>query len=223
MNTAKKTKKKLDVKLLVSALIISALLFGSGIFVGYSINREKLSTIEQDMRSIVGDMQNFQLQLLFLDVLGENATCPLLGATLGDINKKSYDIGSELESYSSESEIMDYNEYLNMKKEYSRLLVGYWLLAGKLRRSCELGADTIVYFYAKECERCDDQAFVLTYLKEKLGSGLLVFALDSELGEPSIQTIQDYYGITSYPSLVVGEDMYAGFHSKETLEKILEL
>ena len=220
---AEKARKSLDTKLLVSALIISAILFGSGVLVGYGINREKLGSIEQNLGDVVQDVQNFQLQFLLLDVLGENATCPLLGATLGEINEKSYKIGSELESYSSESEITDYNEYMDLKREYSRLLVGYWLLAGKLKRSCRLGATTIVYFYSKECDRCDDQAFVLTYLKNKLSDRLLVFALDAELGEPSIKTIRDYYNITAYPSLVVDEKLYAGFHTRNALEKILEL
>ncbi|RLI97331.1 MAG: hypothetical protein DRO99_03155 [Candidatus Aenigmatarchaeota archaeon] len=216
-------KKHLDKKILISALIISAILFGSGMLAGYGLNREKLSSIEKDMDSIIKDVQNFQLQFLFLDVLGENATCPLLAATLGGINEQSYRIGNKLESYSSESEIKDYNDYVDLKDEYSRLLVSYWLLALKLKRNCKLSANTIVYFYAKDCQRCDDQAFILTYLKNKYNEKLLVFALDADLEEPSVNTIKRYYNITEYPSLVVGNELYAGFHSRDSLEKILNL
>jgi thiol-disulfide isomerase/thioredoxin len=218
-----KIEKKVDTKLLVSAIIISAIIFISGVAIGYGINREKLTTIEQDMNSIIKDVQDFQLQLLFLDVLGENATCPLLSSTLSNINEKSYRIGTRLESYSSESEIQDVNEYNNLKNEYSRLLIGYWLLAGKLRRNCELSANTVIYFYDSGCENCEDQAFVLTYLKNKLEENFLVFALDADSEEPSIIAVKEFYDINKYPSLVVDEELYEGFHSTETLEKILNL
>ena len=67
-------KKTIDVKLLVSALIISAIIFIAGVSVGYGVNKEKLSLIEQDMNNIVADVQNFQLQTLFIEVLCEDST-----------------------------------------------------------------------------------------------------------------------------------------------------
>lgn len=211
-------KKRLDAKLLVSALVISGLLFGSGMIIGYMINREKLTSIESEMNSVVQDVQNFQLQFLFIDVLGENSSCPLLSATLANINRRSYDIGRYLESYSSQSEIQDYESYLRTRQEYSRLLVNYWLLANKLKKSCEMDAETVLYFYSSECSMCEDQAFVLTYLKNKYGDNLLIFALDAELDEPSTKTIVGFYNITAFPSIVVGENLHEGFQSTEMIE-----
>jgi len=214
-------KKQLNARIIISAVIISALLFLSGIYVGYSINREKLSYIESTINKITSDIQNFQLEFLFLDVLGENATCPLLADTLSEINKESYDIGTRLTSYGKEGEIQDYNEYVKTKKEYSRLLIGYWLLANKLKTSCKLEANTIVYFFSKECVTCDDQGFILTYFKKDMGEKLLVFALDGDLDEPSIQVLKRHYNITSYPTLIVNGESYGRFLSKGELEDIL--
>lgn len=211
----------MNARIIISAFIISALLFLSGIYVGYSINREKLSSIETKLIEITSDIQNFQLEFLFLDVLGENATCPLLADTLSEINKESYDIGTRLTSYGSEGEIQDYNEYMSTKREYSRLLIGYWLLANKLKTSCKLEANTIVYFFSKECESCDDQGFVLTYFKKQEGENLLVFALDGDLDEPSIQVLKRHYNILSYPALIINGESYDKFLSKGELEEIL--
>jgi thiol-disulfide isomerase/thioredoxin len=215
------SRKKLDVKVLLSALFISAVIFIAGISIGYAMNRERLYTIENEMKDVVRDVENFQLQFLFFDILGENATCPLLSDTLSNINDESYEIGSKLTSYGREEEIQDYNEYLGLKNEYSRLLVGYWLLAKKLKDSCKLNASTIVYFYTKECESCDNQGFVLTYLKQKYGEGLLVFALDADLGEPSIEVLKKYYKIEEYPSLIIDGELFEGFHPKEELEEVI--
>ncbi|RLJ10033.1 MAG: hypothetical protein DRP15_01430 [Candidatus Aenigmatarchaeota archaeon] len=220
-----KSKKPLDVKTLVSALIISAILFGAGLFTGFLINKERLSGIEKEMKNVITDVENFQLQFLFFDVLGENATCPLLKATLLDINKNSYEIGSKLTSYGSDSEIHDYNEYINLKKEYSRLLISYWLLANKLRTVCNYNASTIVYFFSKDCARCDDQGFILTYLKSKFSDNILIFALDADLDEPSVQVLKKYYNITTTtePALVINGKLYQKFCTEEELEKILNL
>ena len=216
-------KKTIDVKLLVSALIISAIIFIAGVSVGYGVNKEKLSLIEQDMNNIVADVQNFQLQTLFIAVLGEDSTCPFLVSTLQGINDRSYGIGSRLDSVDSEGEVLDFNEYSKLKKEYSRLLVGYWLIAEKLKDSCNLNASTIIYFYSSRCDRCPDQAFILTHLKRLYEENLLVFALDSELDEPSIKTIMAHYGVDEFPTLIVDDLVLPGFHSKETLTKLIDL
>lgn len=213
--------KQLNTWTIVSAVAISAILFISGVYVGYSINKEKLSSIETTMRKITSDVQNFQLQFLFIDVLGENATCPFLGDTLSEINKESYDIGTRLESYGKESEIHDYNEYMNTKREYSRLMIGYWLLANKLKKSCKFDANTVIYFYSKNCTKCDDQAFILTYFKQNLGDKILVFTLDGDLNEPSIQVIKKNYVITSYPTLIINGENHSGFMSKDDIEKAI--
>jgi len=214
-------RKQLNPRVLISAVIISAMLFSAGLFTGYAINRERLFTVEDDIREILRLVEDLQLQFLFFDVLGENSTCPLLSATLSDINEKSYEIGSKLTEYGSGDEIQDYTNYIELKREYSRLLTGYWLLANKVQDSCSLNATTVVYFFSKECERCDDQGFILSYLKRIYEERLLIFALDADFDEPSIQALKVYFNVTSYPSLIVDGELHEGFYPKEELERIL--
>ena len=95
-------KKKLNAKILLSALVISALLFSTGLYTGYSISKQTLGSIETDIEKVNGDIEKFQLQFLFFDVLGESASCPLLQETLSDINRESYEIGNRLTASVSE-------------------------------------------------------------------------------------------------------------------------
>lgn len=214
-------KKQLNIRILVSALIISTLLFSAGLLVGYSISKEKLSLIEKKLEEIITDVQNFQLQFFFFDVLGGNATCPLLTSILSDINKRSYEIGRELISYGSKNVLKDYEEYINMKREYYRLLIGYWLLASKLKKLCKLNSTTIIYFFSKNCTSCDDQGFILTYLKHNLKDKVLIFALDADVNEPSIRVLKQYYNVNSYPTLIIDSKPYYGFKTKDELENII--
>lgn len=218
--------KQLDRGLLLSALFISFLIFIAGIAVGYTLNKEKITEVETDMKNIVKDIQNFQLQFLFFDVLDEKATCPLMEETLNQINDKSYKIGSRLTSYGSETEIQDEGEYVELKEEYSRILTSYWLLALKLKQACKFNSSTILFFISKECNRdtnnmCDNQAFVLNYLKERLEENLLVFTLDIDMKEPSVKILQRYYEVERLPTLVINEKVYEGFQDLETMKGIL--
>jgi len=215
-------KKRLDKRLLLSALIITGLIFFSGFSIGYSFNTGKLSAVESDIATVTKDIQNFQLEFLMFDVLGEKSACPLLSSTLSEINVRSEKIGNRLEMLSPDSEIKDYASYVEMKKEYSRVLLGYWLLANKFKKACESNISTVVYFYANQCDSCGDQSFVLTYLKKRYNETLLIFALDADLEEPSVRTIKEFYNVTVYPTLVIDGAIMAGFQKTEVLESQLQ-
>ena len=158
--------KQLNGKTLIAALLISALLFGAGMAAGMGLSSEKLTAIEGDLRSVVRDVQNLQIQFLLFDQLGAQAACPLLEDTLAGINKRSYEIGAKLTDFGKD-EVVTPEQYGELKKDYSRLLVSYWLLAERFKKSCASSATTALYFFAKDCPECDDQGFVLTYLKSK--------------------------------------------------------
>jgi len=220
------TKKRLDKEILIYTIIISSLLFFGGVFIGYNINMDRLSDIQKEINNVNSDVDNFQLQFLFFDVLGENATCPLLKDTLANINKKSYEIGSKITLAGQEGKIQDYSEQDNLIEEYSRVSVSYWLLANKMKASCESNATTILFFISKECDNkipnpCDDQGYVLTYYKEKFGNDLLVFTLSEDVEEASVHVLKDFYNITEYPTMIVEGDKYENFVSKAELGIIL--
>ena len=214
-------RKRLDARLLLSALVISAILFSAGLYTGYSINKQTLGDIENDLRDVTAEIQTFQIQLLLIDVLGENASCPLLNDVISDINRQSYEIGARLTSSGSEGQITDYNEYTSLKKEYSRVLTVYWLLSNKLKEACNLDASTIVYFYSRGCTECDNQGFILSYLKNRMQEKLLVFALDSDIDEPSVKALKEYYNIETYPSLIINGRLYEGFYTLQQLEDLI--
>ncbi|MBI2675498.1 MAG: conjugal transfer protein TraF [Candidatus Aenigmarchaeota archaeon] len=215
--------KKINVKIIIAAFVISTILFSAGLFVGYSVNKERLGDIERRLVDIKSGIENFQLQFLFLDALGDKAACPLLSNTLKRINNESYEIGTKLTFFSSSSEVADYTQYNDLKKEYSRILIGYWLLANKLNNACNLGANTIIYFYRKDCRLCDNQAFILTYLKNKYQEKVLIFALDADLDEPSIETLKKFYEVVEYPTLIANSKVYGGFQETRKIEEIMNM
>ena len=219
-------KKRLNAGTLIAALLISGLLFSAGLFVGYTAGKEKLSQVESELVDISSDVENFQLQMLFIDTLGEKATCPLLSAQLSEINQKADSVGTRLEQYlqgSLTGEDVDFNK---LSESYARVLTSYWLLATKFQQACETNVTTVVFFVSKACNElspnpCDDQGFVLSYFKGVFKDDLLVFTLRADLSEPSIHVLRDYYNVTEYPTIVVNGEKHEGFVPKAELEAIL--
>jgi hypothetical protein len=215
--------KKTDLGLIVSAALIAALLFAAGLAIGYDLNSQRLTEIEQKSQEMIKTLQDFQLQFLFLDVLSKNASCPVLDQIMAYTVKNYEQIGAKL----ANKELEDYTQYENLLRDYYVASINYWLLAKKLEQSCGQKYKTILFFISKSCDQyipnpCDDQAFVLTYLKQQMGEELLIFTINSDIQEPAIQALVNYYNITEYPSIVVDEKIYTGFQNLETLTKLLK-
>jgi thiol-disulfide isomerase/thioredoxin len=211
--------KRFDRDILVIALIISTILFLSGVALGWFLNETKISILEQSLIDTKGDIENFQLQILLLDNLGKNITCPFLEEQIKNIDKKAYELGSKLESLSKENK--ENEDYVKAKSEYSRILVTYWSLAGKMKNLCgHENFVSVLYFFSKNCISCDDQSFVLTYLKDKLNEKFLVFTLDADFNEPVINILKKYYNIEKYPTIILENNKLENLQDKKDILNI---
>ncbi|MFH0832531.1 MAG: hypothetical protein V1900_02315 [Candidatus Aenigmatarchaeota archaeon] len=213
-------KKELHAKTLVSALVITVIIFVSGVFVGTMLSQKKVVMIESDLEKVNSELESFQLETLMLKTLGENATCSLLKTRIVDINKQSAELGNNLELYREGKKEYD-ESYAELQARYSRLLVTYWLMAKEMKQTCKSDFITTLYFFSSECRDCDTQSFVLTYFKKKLEDNILIFALNADVSEPSMKIIMGYYNITRYPSMVVEEELINGLRDKSNFEYIL--
>ena len=208
--------KKLDKDILVIALIISTALFLSGVALGWFLNEMKIGILEQSLVDTKRDVENFQLQILLLDNLGKNITCPFLEEQIKILDEKAFELGSKLERASKESTGKE--DYMKVKSEYSRLSVTYWSLAGKMKKLCgHENFVSVLYFFSKDCTTCDDQSFVLTHLKGKLHEKFLVFALDADFNEPVINILKKYYNIEKYPTIILEGNKLEGLQSKDDI------
>ncbi|RLJ02895.1 MAG: hypothetical protein DRP11_02355 [Candidatus Aenigmatarchaeota archaeon] len=214
--------KRLDTGTIIMALIISTLIFLSGVFFGWSINKEKISYMKGQIDDLNNDLEAFQLEFLFLNFIGENATCPLLQNRIIQINQQSYELGNRIQNYENDEEFKDMKSLDELKRDYYRLLIRYWLLSKKMDSACKSqGSVSVLYFFSRNCSMCDEESFLLTYFKKKLNEKLLVFALDSDFDDPFIKVLKDYYGISEYPSVVIEDNLYEGFKNRDELKDLI--
>lgn len=92
-----------------------------------------------------------------------------------------------------------------------------------MKQWCTFNQTTILYFYKKkeDCPDCDAQAFVLTDLNKEIDPEIAIFSFDSDLGLPSIETLERFYKIDSYPCVVVENSTYCGIHNKDKMVELL--
>ncbi len=93
----------------------------------------------------------------------------------------------------------------------------------QIKEKCDIKNSIILYFYPKweQCPQCDQQAFVLNHISQKMGEEVSIFSFDTTLGIPSIDVLVDVYGIDSYPCIVIDGGTYCGLRDKNEVERIM--
>ena len=213
--------KMVNLNIFVKTAIITTLIFGVGVWTGLWLGDEKITSLESTMNSLQDDINNAELQFLMFDALEKNASCNYMIQTANSLGEESGKLASEVEKYENTQKIDDAAFYI-LKRKYTNTLIRDWLTLEKIKRTCNGSYSTILYFYSnKQCDKCEDQGIILTYLKEKLDNELLVFALDADIGVAAVDALRDSFGITAYPSTVINGKVHNSFIDKEDATKEL--
>ncbi len=206
---------------LALSLFISTVLFIAGIAIGLSIDSMKEKSIEAGINSIERSIYTTEIELMAMDFFGNNVSCPYLNFMATDLADRNSELGKKVEAYEASNKVT-YNDYQDIKKQYTLSLIKNWLIIERIRSHCNSNYTTILYFYSnKDCDRCENQGYILTYFKSLLEDRLMVFAIDGDIDLNVVKMLKYNYNITTYPSLVINGEVYSGFMDKNNLTSIL--
>jgi len=116
-------------------------------------------------------------------------------------------------------------EFKNLKKKYTSLLIRNWLFFKEFKENCNSNMSIVLYFYSNEyCDDCSQQGAVLTYMQRKYPV-IKVIALDADLDMNVMKLMKRLYNIeeVTEPVLIINEERHEGLKSRDDLEEILEL
>ena len=209
-------RKALDTKKYVAVLVITLAIFSVGILVGHTLSSQKVSlvnTLQEDLRSEALDME-IAFTLLEQEPCAFVDTAPVVA--------QIYDLGNRLDHMES---VLGKNhaDVLRLKRYYSLLQIRQWLFESRVVEECSETRLPILYFYdntAGVCDRCDEQGFVLTYLRRK-HDFLSVYSFDMNAQTESLKSLMARYGVTSAPTIVIAGEVLEGFYGQEPLENII--
>ncbi len=217
-------QRKISKGKFILALLVTTTIFALGLLLGLVIEGKRVNYAAQVYQTHAVNFISSQLQYNYLLSLKDQASCPTIYAGL-DANLATLDqTRQKLEDYSQDSQISE-QEFELLRRQYALEQLRYWFLAGQVKDLCQTGAVRIIYLYSDgtTCPGCEQQAFVLTYLKKKLGQKVLVFSLDERMEEPLITLLKQQYNVTRYPALIIEERKVDSdyFVSKATLLELI--
>jgi len=216
--------RSLRLKTYIIVAIITSFIFSFGLLLGLTLDDKRISTVEQTLIEQEIAYKSLQIQHLYISTLPDTAeSCPVLEATLQNSVRDLNSALETLETYKSRA-VFKAEEFKLLSQSYVLENLRYWLLAKRTRDLCSTDIVTVLYFYSdSNCGTCPDQGTILSYYKRVFQDRLLVFPINTDLKdeEGAIKAMLQGYSVSSYPSLVVGDDLYSGLIPKEDLQPII--
>lgn len=205
------------------AFLITIILLLSIILIGSVLNKGRKNFIDEQMQS-VNDISDMQVYLLMSDTYGDKIACLSLKSKLKDWDKSLWDLGNKLEQYRIASEEFSKDEYyLEQKKQFNEKQQLYLIFLTKIKSDCNLNKTIITFFFqnSKDCNKCDDQSYILTDIKRKAGDDVAIFSFDADLNITNINLLMEYYGVNEFPCIIINEKKYCGIQDRNFIvEKI---
>ena len=204
----------------IAAFIITALIFVLGFFAGLVIEGQRSAYLEDTYQQQRVEYSSMQLQQQLIEEIAKEENCQALQRTFDQNIKNLENARVRLESFQQDATLKQ-DDFDALAREYTHAQIRYYLLAQKNQELCGEDAATVLYFYSADenCPQCEDQAFVLTYLKRVMDEKLLIFSFNEMLRdqEPTIQILMNRYNITEFPAVVVNEQMHQGYIGRNNL------
>ncbi|MGM5488782.1 MAG: hypothetical protein ACQESG_07575 [Nanobdellota archaeon] len=212
------SRKKIRPSRYLAAFSLTIVIFLVGFIVGSFINEMKF----QKVYDLQYDIRIESLSNELLHELVSNDLCENINMT--SYNTEMYELGKRI-TYMEEVYGYDSEKVQPMKNYYSLLLIRQLVLNKKADQECNLSTPNVLYFYTnRDCEDCSDQGLVLTSVHKKYPF-FNTFAFEYHLENHALDFLKKKYEIdpNRLPTLVIDDETYYGFQSREFLIDKLDL
>lgn len=215
-------ERRVSWEFLFVAFVLTLTLMAGMFFMGQALSNEKVDRIGQALETFGVEQTSQDLSQRIAKNLPHN-NCRALNVatrqTIDDIRQ----LRDDMQLYEQARKLGN-EDYTILKKQYTNLLLEYWLTAQEIETMCGSDIVKVLYIYSdrSECPRCSDQGTILTKYRRMYDDRLLVFPLDATLDMKPVNLILDSYDIETYPAIIVDDTYHEGFINDEELGNILE-
>lgn len=204
----------LDTKKYLVAFLITAVIFGTALFLSNYLGDKKLANVRDIEQRVALDILSSETQFALL----EETSCRDIGP--GFLSKELGPLGERL-VYAENQTSFSRSDIDYLKRSYFLLEIKDYLLMKRLTEKCGTETAFILYFYSNErdCPDCERMGFVLTALRDKYPD-LRVYSFDYHFDLEAVNTLTSIYKVESnLPALIINNEPYYGFRTVEELEE----
>ena len=204
----------IDSRKYIVAFTITAVIFGTAIFISNILSQKKLEDVRAIENRVALDILSSETQFALL----EETSCKDIAP--GFLSKELGSLGEKL-SYAENQTELNTTDLEYLKRSYFLLEIKDYLLMKRLTEKCGIRPTFILYFYSTKdaCEDCEKMGYVLTALRDKYPD-LRVYSFDYHFDLGAIKTLISIYKVKpDLPAMIINAQTYYGFYSVEDLEK----
>ena len=206
------------------ALILAIFVFASGVFLGYLMEKNRVS-------QVVSLYQQSELDLLDIKIQNElfslkSLQCNSAQAELLAFADRIYEEAKLLERYEGSNKITQ--EIKLQHKKYDLLRAMLFINTLQIKERCNNTLDTILYVYNYDTEDIGLYSQQTTFskkleqVKSSKGGSLILIPLAGNINSTSISYILKQYNITILPTILVNEDLkIASIGDLEKLDNLI--
>lgn len=196
------------------SLLITFVIFSTAIILSNYFSNKKINNLKEIEDKISTDIMSSETQYSLL----AESSCKDLS---GNILSQELNALAEKLTYTEENFGKNSSDLLRLKTYYTLLQIKDYLLMKKVSVKCGTKPVFILYFYSSECNQCEQQGYVLTYLREKYPD-LRIYSFDYNLNNPALRTMISLYKVeNTLPAIVINDKVYSGFMDKDKLTGFL--
>lgn len=195
--------------MLLISLIITTLIFFAGFFLGYNLDRARLSDVVERLEETDFKRESYITEKEFVELFNGNS-CYLKSQQLNGLSKSLADTGKILTDYEVRGIFSD-DEYLSLKKRYLISEIKFYIIIKELKDNCNYSTDVVLFFYDQNDRESIQQGFALDAVVRRV-QNITVLSIDRELGYEVTGSLIEYYNITTGPTIIVNfEKKLEGF------------
>ncbi len=201
--------------LFTTALLVCTV-FAIGIILGNTWQSSKTNEVSKVLRQSELDAESFLVEQELFESFETN--CALAEKRLSSLSEELWKLGKVLGTDDAQEKLGAEN-YAFLKRKYHLMQIRTYILDKKLQDDCGSKTNVVLFYFKKKGQSSEQQGKILDELVEPYH--LHVFAIEYKYSK-ELAFLEDYYGITDAPALVVNFDnTLAGLVTKEQLVPLL--
>ena len=198
-----------------TTIILFCIVLAVGVIIGNTWKSES-TELSKNLRQSELDTESFLVEQELFESFETN--CDLAGKRLSTLSEELWKLGKVLGTEDAKERLGEEN-YNLLKRKYHLTQIRTYVLEKKLQQDCKSTTNVILYYFKQNDPASEQQGKILDELAATYP--MHVFAIEYHYSK-ELEFLEDYYGITKAPSLVVNfEKVLTGPVEKEKLTPLL--